>query len=268
MDEVTANSTVDTAARIWGSGGRAYDNVSFAISDALAHAAQRLAPKPGDRVLDIATGTGWSARNVARLGAEVTGIDIARELLLAANELSAGIKPPITYLPANAEALPFADGCFDRVISTFGVMFAPDHEKSAREIARVCAPGGRIAIASWVPGGAVAEFFGLIASFSDDPPPPASPLAWGDRDHVSGLLGADFELDFETGWNHAYHDSEEAIWQWYLEGFGPLKTLHDSLDDAGREKLRAKVDTYHRPYRRDAGLCVKREYLVAIGRRK
>ncbi len=267
MDDRTINQADSQVARIWGSGGRAYDNVSFAISDALAHAAQRLSPPAGSKVLDIATGTGWSARNAARQGAHVTGIDISLELLQAAQDLSTGFSPPIKYLQASAERLPFDDGEFDRVISTFGVMFAADHEKAAGEIIRVCKPGGKISIATWAPEGAVAEFFGLIAGFSNEAPAPVSPLAWGDPGHVRDLLGNDFDLVFETGWNHAYHDSAEAIWQWYLEGFGPLKTLHDSLDEPGRRKLREQVDAYHEHYRCEAGLCVKREYLVTIGTR-
>ncbi|MEZ5811820.1 MAG: methyltransferase domain-containing protein [Rhizobiaceae bacterium] len=256
------------AAALWNAGGRAYDNVSFAISDALAHTAQRLAPKPGERVLDVATGTGWSARNAARMGAQVTGIDIAPNLLEAAEALSAGFDPAIDYRLADAEALPFGDSAFDGVISTFGVMFAADQAAAAAEIARVTKPGGRLALASWVPDGAVAEFFGLIASHSHAQAPDEPPVLWGDPDHVRGLLGDAFDLTFERGFNHAYHTSEDAIWQWYVSGFGPLKMLSESLDDGRRAALKADVDAYHRHYRVEAGLCVDREYLVTIGTRR
>jgi SAM-dependent methyltransferase len=268
MDDITINNETMRAAQMWSSGGTAYDEVSFAISDALAHAAQRLAPKPGDKILDVATGTGWSARNAARMGAEVTGVDIAAGLLDAARELSRAFNPPIAFLNASAEKLPFADAAYDGIISTFGVMFAADHEKTAGELARVCRPGGRMCLATWVPGGAVAEFFALLGGFSEAPPPEPSPLLWGDPDYLKSLLGSDFSLVSERGWNNAYHENADAIWDWYLRGFGPLKALHDDLDANDRRKLKTKVDAYHNRYKTEAGLCVRREYLVTIATRR
>lgn len=87
----------ELAARMWGSGGRAYDDISFAISDALAHAAQRLNPQSGEKILDVGTGTGWSARNVARRGAHVEAVDISSELLAAARELSGTSSRPSRF---------------------------------------------------------------------------------------------------------------------------------------------------------------------------
>lgn len=256
------------AAEMWGQGGRFYDTVSFAISDALAHAAQRLNAKPDQDVLDVATGTGWSARNVARTGARVTGIDISRELIAAAEQLSNGSGDRLAFKVADAERLPFADQSFDGVISTFGVMFAANQGQAAAELARVCRPGGRLVIASWVPGGAVDEFFGVLAKYSDAPPPPASPLAWGDPAHVTELLGRDFALTFERGENNAYHEDCAAIWDWYVQGFGPLRQIVERLDAARLADLRRDVDAYHRPYETEAGLRVKRAYLITIGTRR
>ena len=128
------------AATMWGRGGKDYDEVSFAISDALAHAAQRLNARAGERILDVATGTGWSARNVARGGAVVTGVDISPELLAAARDLSGHIRPPIEFRLADAEQLPFDNGAFDGIISTFGVMFAINQVAAAAELGRCAAP--------------------------------------------------------------------------------------------------------------------------------
>ncbi|MEZ5775888.1 MAG: class I SAM-dependent methyltransferase [Hyphomicrobiaceae bacterium] len=256
------------SARMWSAGGAGYDQVSFAISDALAHAAQRLAPGRDARVLDCATGTGWTARNLARMGAQVTAIDIAGELLDAARTLSRGIEPAIDYRLADVEALPFADGTFDGVISTFGVMFAGDHRQAASELARVCRRGGRLVLATWRPGGAVAEFFGVIAAHTKEPPPEPSPMLWGDPDYLQGLIGSAFDLTFESGVNHAYHASPAAIWSWYLNGFGPMRMIHQSLDADGQTALRRDVDAYHEHYRVPAGLCVTRDYLVTIGTRR
>jgi SAM-dependent methyltransferase len=256
------------SAVLWGAGGRGYDLISFAISDALAHAAQRLAAAYGSTVLDCATGTGWTARNVARMGGTVAAIDIAPELLSAARQLSAGFEPQIDYRLADVEALPFTDSSFDGVISTFGVMFAGDHQRAAAELARVCKTGGRMVLATWTPDGAVAEFFGLIGAHSKEPPPPQSPLSWGDREYLRELFEDTFDLEFEVGVNHAYHQSPDAIWQWYLDGFGPLRLLHANLDPAGQSALKRDVDAYHEHYRVPAGLCVKRDYLVTIGTRR
>jgi SAM-dependent methyltransferase len=255
------------AARVWGLGGRAYDEISFGISDALGHAAQRLNPAPGEAVLDVATGTGWSARNAARMGGRVTGVDIARELLEAARALSAGVEPTIEFRYGDAQALPFDDAAFDKVISTFGVMFAPDQEAAARELGRVCKPAGRLVLATWRPGGAVAEFFGVIGKHGTAPPPDPSPLAWGDPERVEALLGGDFELVFEPGVSRAYYDDPEALWLRFMAGFGPLRQAWEALDAAGREAFRRDVDAYHARFTAPAGLEVEREYLVTVGRR-
>lgn len=256
------------AATMWGRGGRQYDDVSFAISDALAHAAQRLNARAGERILDVATGTGWSARNAARAGATVTAVDISEDLLAAAREISAHVRPAIEFRKADAEHLPFDNGAFDGVISTFGVMFAFNQAQAAAEMGRVCRPGGRLVLTTWAPAGAVAQFFTIIAQHSDTPPPPSPPLAWGDPAHVEKLLGKAFDLKFEQGISNAYHDSAQDIWAWYTRGFGPLRQLAESLPANRVERLRRDVDEYHLHYAVPAGLHVKREYLLTIGRRR
>ncbi len=138
MDDI---GTASPAAEMWGLGGADYDNVSFAISDALAHGAQRLAPRPGDAALDVATGTGWTARNLARFGARVSACDFSPQMVDAARKLSAHCGPGISFDVADAEKLPYADAEFDRVISTFGVMFAARPERAAGELARATTPG-------------------------------------------------------------------------------------------------------------------------------
>ena len=116
---------------------RTYDAISKGIADSIEHAVLRLDPRPGERILDLATGTGWTSRLVARRGATVIGADIATDLLAAAraNATAAGLS--IDYQVGDAERLPFKDGEFDAVISTCGVMFASRPEKAAREMARV-----------------------------------------------------------------------------------------------------------------------------------
>jgi len=266
VNQIVDNSRAAAAA--WDAGGVGYDHVSFAVSDALAHAVQRLAPMAGERVLDVATGTGWSARNAARMGAAVTGIDIAPALLQAAQALSGQCRPPIDYRVADAECLPFADGEFDKVISTFGVMFAADQVRAALELGRVCRKGGRLCLATWTPDGSVARFFGVLGAYRKVPPPPASPLLWGDQNHLETLLGRDFSLVFERGVSNCYFEDVDAVWDCFLNGFGPLHVLYKSLDEAGQHALKVDVDAYHERYRVDAGLHILREYLIVIGRRR
>jgi SAM-dependent methyltransferase len=255
------------SAATWTLGGRDYDRISFGVSDALAHAAQRLAPQPGERVLDVATGTGWSARSMARMGARTTGVDIAPDLLDAARTLSAHLDPPVDYVEADAEALPFEDRTFDAVVSTFGVMFAADHDAAARELARVCRPGGRLALIVWAPDGAVRDFLGIIGKYSPNPRPEPSPLAWGEPDHANALLGDAFELTFEEGVNNHYLGGVEAAWNWYAAGFGPMKALIGALPPDALAAFKQEIDAYHAAYRVSSGLHVKREYLAILGRR-
>lgn len=135
------------AAAVWDKGGAAYDEISFGLSDALKHAVQRLDPRPGDLVLDVGTGTGWTARSAARMGARVTAVDIGAELVAAGKALSAHLRPRIAFEVADAENLPFPDASFDGVISTFGVIFAQKQLRAAGELGRVCRKGGRLALA-------------------------------------------------------------------------------------------------------------------------
>jgi SAM-dependent methyltransferase len=198
----------------------------------------------------------------------VNAIDISTALLDAARDLSAHTEPPIAFHRADAEHMPFPDGRFDSVISTYGVMFAQDQRKAAAELGRVCRPGGRLVLATWTPDGAVAEFFGILGKHSDSPPPASSPLAWGDPDHIETLLGEMFELSFERGVNNAYHASTAAIWDWYVRGFGPLRQLVETLPPERVAALKRDVDAYHQHYSAPAGLHVKRDYLITIGRRR
>lgn len=255
------------ASELWNQGGAEYDGVSYAISDALAHAAQRLWARRGERILDIATGTGWTARNVARSGASVVGVDIADDLLSAANRLSAHVRPAIDYRHADAESLPFDDATFDGVISTFGIMFAGDQKRAASEAARVCRKGGRAIIAAWTPDpeGYIVKFFGLIGKYNNAPPPAVSPLAWGTEEHASELLGEHFDLRFESRDSMLYAPGPEEVWQEYRSGFGPIKALTESLTDEDLESFHRDFLDFHEQYQTDLGVMLPRSYLLISG---
>ena len=166
--------------------------------------------RPGDRVLDVAAGSGNAAIPAARAGASVVASDLTPELLEAGRRRAAelGIAGPgasgpgaaepgaagagagLDWRQADAEDLPFADGEFDVVLSCLGVMFTPFHQASADELIRVCRPGGAIGLLNWTPEGFIGQLFALMKPYAAPPPPGAQPPPlWGREDHVRSLLG-------------------------------------------------------------------------------
>ena len=226
------------AARTWGAGGERYDEISRGIADAIEHAVDALDPQPGERILDVATGTGWAARSIAARGAIVTGVDLGAEVIEAARELSSDID----FRIGDAEALPFPDNHFDAVISTFGVMFALDPEAVAAELARVVRPGGRISLANWAAGGSVNEMFKLIGSHKPAEENPApSPFEWGKTTRVLELLGDHFEVEFEVGTSFFRTESSEKAWATFSTGFGPVVTLLEVLSEERGRGARGRL---------------------------
>jgi ubiquinone/menaquinone biosynthesis C-methylase UbiE len=146
--------------------------------------------RPGDRVLDVAAGTGNAAVPAALAGAEVVASDLTPELFAAGREFAARAGVEVTWEEGDAEALPYADGRFDVVLSTVGVMFAPHHQQAADELVRVTRAGGTIGLISWTPQGFVGELFKAMKPYAPPPPPGAQPAPlWGDEEHVRSLLG-------------------------------------------------------------------------------
>ena len=252
------------AARTWGAGGEKYDEVSRGIADAIEHAVDALDPQPGERILDVATGTGWAARSIAARGAIVTGVDLGAEVIEAARQLSSGID----FRIGDAEALPFPDNHFDAVISTFGVMFARDPEAVAAELARVVRPGGRISLANWAVGGSVHEMFKLIRSHKPAEENPApSPFEWGKTARVLELLGDHFEVEFEVGTSFFRPESGEQAWSTFSTGFGPVVALLEVLSDEKAAALAAEFIAFHETARTSGGIVVQRPYVIAKARR-
>lgn len=170
--------------------------------------------QPGTRVLDVACGTGNSALPAARLGATVTGVDIAPNLLAQAREIARREGLTVQFDEGDVEKLPYEDGAFDAVITMFGAMFAPRPELTAAEIKRVCKPGGVIAMANWTPTGFIGQMFKIVASHV---PPPAglpSPLLWGSEDTVRERLGEG---------TSAVQTSRESVR--FIYPFGPAETV-------------------------------------------
>ena len=210
-------------AAVWSAGGKDYDEISRGIADSIEHCVLRLNPQPGERILDLSTGTGWTSRVVARRGATVIGVDIADDLLDAARANADAETLRIDYQLGDAEDLPFEEGAFDAVVSTVGIMFASRPDAAAAELARVCRAGGRIALTTWASDGNVFEMFKVMRRYMPPPPSPAprSPFEWGRTERIQELLGSAFQLRFEKGVSYYREPSSEAAWDTFSKGYGP-----------------------------------------------
>ena len=176
-------------AAMWASGSypTVVDDVVAALGGILVDAVDI---QPGQRVLDVAAGTGTSALPAARRGAQVTATDLTPELLDVGRADAAIEGLDITWRTADAEALPYPDHGFDVVLSAIGVMFAPHHQQAADELIRVCRPGGTIAVLNWTPDGFIGQVFAAMKPYAPPPPSGASPAPlWGRADHVRNLFG-------------------------------------------------------------------------------
>jgi SAM-dependent methyltransferase len=258
------------AATVWSSGGAAYDRISRGIADSIEHCVVRLDPRPGERVLDLATGTGWTSRAVARRGANVTGVDIAADLIAAARESADRERLSIDYRVGDAESLPFGDGAFDAVISTCGVMFAGKPAAAAAELARVCRRGGRIALTTWLPDSNLFKMFQVMKAYMAPPPDPAppSPFEWGREERIRELLGEAFDLRFETGTSYYREPDARAAWETFSTGYGPTKMLAASLEPGRRAELERDFIAFHDGFPSELGICVPRTYRVTLGIRR
>jgi ubiquinone/menaquinone biosynthesis C-methylase UbiE len=262
FEELKAKQSV-----VWGAAP--FERVAETSADAHDHVVEVLGVTPGERWLDLATGTGAVAVRAARRGASVTGVDFAPVLIDTARRLAAEEGIDIEYEVGDAENLRFDDGSFDVVSSTFGVMFAPDHEAVAAELARVTRQGGRMGLACWRPDGGVADLFRLMAPFQPPPLPGAGvPFDWGREEHVTELLGEAFELDFHEGDSPQVGESGEEIWELFSTSYGPTKTLADSLTPERREELHRTFVDYYEGHRANGGIHASRPYLVTLGHRR
>jgi SAM-dependent methyltransferase len=258
------------AAAIWNAGGDAYEEISRGIADSIDHAVRRLAPSPGERVLDVATGTGWTARSVARSGAIVSGVDLGVDLVAAAHNRTRAEGLNVDYRVGDAEALAYDDATFDAAISTYGVMFASRPEAAAAELARVTRPGGRLVLTTWRPDSSVFGMFRVMREYMPPPPDPAppSPFEWGREDRVAALLGEAFDLEFESGTSVYRVADGETAWSAFVHGYGPTRTLAANLDEKRRADLQRAFVEFHENFRDGAEIVLPREYLLSYGTRR
>jgi SAM-dependent methyltransferase len=229
---------------------------------------------PGVRVLDVAAGTGNASIPAAQTGAEVVATDLTPELLDAGRERAEALGVDLTWRAADAEDLPCEDGEYDVVMSSIGVMFAPHHQQSADELARVVRPGGTVALLSWTPEGMLGHLFKTIGPFAPAPPPGASPPPlWGSEEHLSGLFGGRVEwhtlerdvLDitaFERPHDYAAH---------FKAKYGPTIAARANAERNGRaDEFDAALDAFCDEWNLGTPdqARFEKEYLIAVGIRR
>lgn len=221
-----------------------FGEIAKSIAKGGADFVARLDLKPGMKVLDVACGTGNLAIPAARAGAEVTGIDIAPNLIEQAIANAAAEGLDIKFDVGDAEDLPYADGEFDAVITMFGAMFAPRPDVTASELKRVCKPGGLIAMANWTPAGFSGAMFKVNAKHIPPSPNMIPPVMWGDEDTVrerfaegvSGLTMTRRPIEM------TYPFGPAEVVEHFRKYFGPTQKAFESLDEAGRAALRADLE--------------------------
>jgi ubiquinone/menaquinone biosynthesis C-methylase UbiE len=188
---------------------------------------------PGDRVLDVAAGTGNAAIPAARTGAVVTASDLTPELLAHGSELAAQEGVELDWQEADAHALPFGDNEFDVVMSCIGVMFAPFHQRAADELVRVCRPGGRIGLVNWTPDGHIGQLFATMKPYMAPPPPGAQPPPlWGREEHVAALFGDRVtDLAAEKRTLSVDHFTDGAAFRDYFKAvYGPTIATYRNIE--------------------------------------
>ena len=244
-----------------------FARVAHRIAGVSAELLDEVGVAEGAQLLDVACGTGNASIPAAQRGAEVTGLDLTPKLLEVAAERAAETGVEIDLVEGDAEALPFDDDSFDRVISVFGAMFAPDHRRAASELLRVCRPGGTVGVCAWTPQGLNGRMFGLLASHL--PPPPEGfqpPVLWGEEVHVRELLGGGGTPPATQRRTVRYEDESAESWVAFSEGtLGPIVLAKAALEPQGLwEETRAELVALYEEHNEstDGRLVLHAEYLM------
>ena len=222
--------------------------------------------RAGQHVLDVAAGNGNATLAAARRWCEVTSTDYVPSLLERGRARALADGLVVTFVPADAEALPFGDGAFDAVLSTFGVMFAPDQQRAAAELLRVCRVGGRIGLANWTPDGFIGQVFRTIGQHMPPVPGVASPALWGTRARLETLFGAGGRVMVENR-TFAFRYRSPAHWvEVFRTWYGPLHKVFLALTEQGQAALErdllALIDRFN--VATDGTMVVPSDYLEVV----
>lgn len=195
--------------------------------------------RPGSKVLDVAAGNGMASLAAARRWCRVTSTDYVPALLKSGRARAEAEGHPIEFMEADAEALPFDDGDFDTVLSTFGVMFTPNQDRAAGELLRVCKSKGHIGLANWTPEGFIGQVFKTLAKYLPPPPGARSPALWGTRERLAEMFGsAASEIRAETRQFNFRYRSPKHFLNVFETYYGPINRAFASLDQERQTELR------------------------------
>ena len=223
----------------WSSGD--YAVVGATLQSVGENLAEALDLAPGARVLDVAAGNGNATLAMARRWHDVTSTDYVPALLEKGRNRAQAENLNITFRTADAEALPFDDGSFDGVVSTFGVMFAPDQRQAASELLRVCKPGGFIGMANWTPSGFIGQLFKTLGGHVSPPIGVKSPALWGDADWLADAFGEAKRIDHELRqFNFRYRDAQHFV-DVFRTLYGPVHKAFLALDAGARTGLERDI---------------------------
>jgi ubiquinone/menaquinone biosynthesis C-methylase UbiE len=251
---------------IWAAGD--YDRFSRYLEGSAREFYERLTIAPGCQLLDVACGSGQLALMAARDGIEVTGVDIVSDLVERAQVRARAEGLRARFEEADAEALPFDDASFDEVVSLIGAMFAPRPNQVAKELLRVCVPGGTIAMANWTPQGFVGQLFKTVSTFIVPSGIP-SPVMWGEEAIVSERLAHGLSPLSLTRRQYlfSYPFPPSEVVEFFRQYDGPTNQAFASLDDAGQTQLRQNLERLWTAHNRAGPDCtiVHAEYLEVTG---
>jgi SAM-dependent methyltransferase len=243
-------------------------NLVMMPSEQLAESLQIV---PGERVLDVACGSGNAALAVARRSwGNVVGVDFVPALLERGRERAATERLDVEFVEGDAADLPFEKAEFDLVTSVFGAMFAPDQEKTAAELLRVCKPGGRIGMANWTPDGGVGGMFMTVAKHAPPPPGLNPPLLWGTEERLRELFGNGVsDLRIERRISRQPFRSADHYLDFFRTYFGPVKVAFERVGSEGEEALESDLRAYLAQANTagDRALVLEAEYLEVVATR-
>lgn len=231
------------------------------------HLCEALDLRAGSRVLDVAAGNGNATLAAARRWCDVMSTDYVASLLESGRARAAAEGLPVVFEEADAEALPYADGSFDVVMSTFGVMFTPDQEKAAAELARVCKPGGRIGLANWTPESFIGQVFKTIAKYIPPAAGVVSPALWGTKARLETLFQGNASNIVTTSRYFTFrYRSPAHFMEIFRAYYGPMNKAFAALDEGQQAALFADLMTLIGSRNRsgDATLVLPSEYLEVV----
>jgi ubiquinone/menaquinone biosynthesis C-methylase UbiE len=270
MNVQSAIATVDLSTikgrqqLAWGSGDYAIVGTTLQIvGETLCEAVDL---RSNQRVLDVAAGNGNATLAAARRFADVVSTDYVGALLEGGRRRAEADRLPVTFQEADAEALPFADASFDVVLSTFGVMFTPNQDKAARELLRVCRPGGKIGLANWTPESFIGQMFRVLGKYVPPVAGVAPPSLWGTKARLDTLFGSQAAVAAESRTFVFRYKSPTHWLEIFRDYYGPVLKAFASLNPESRKALEKDLHALldQNNVARDGTLVLPSEYLEAV----